>query len=133
MSSRHFDLNASIARAAAAADDDDDPWVTFDFGPNYVEPPSGEDDNRPADERRRPWRMNVVELPGWIVMDYLCADTVAGSMRASRELIPAAMDPDQWPQFLAVLKDKQWKASLPVLDDFLGRIVRLQLGLPLDR
>ena len=132
MSDRHFDLNAAIALAASEVADDPE-WITFDLGPNYLEPPSGKTDKRTEEQRRKPWRMNVRDLPGWLVMDFLTSDTVRGSMKASKLIIQAAVDPEQWPQLLDVLTDPKNKVLMPVIDTWMNQIIRSQLGLPLDR
>lgn len=133
MSDRHFDLNASIAQASAEDDGGEDPWVTFDLNPNYLQPRVDDDDHRSEDERRAPWRVNVRDLPGWLIMEFLTAQTVVQSMRSSRLVIEAAIDPDQWQQFHAVLVDPRSRVVMSVIDDLMNRLVRAQLGLPLDR
>lgn len=133
MSDRHFDLNAAIARAASEQPADEPEWVTFDLGPNYLEPVSGKSDKRSEEERRKPWRMNVRDLPGWLVMSFLTADSVRESMRASRQIIQAAVDPAQWEQLLEFITDPKSKVLMPVIDEWMNYIIRSQLGLPLDR
>lgn len=127
---RHFDLNAAIT--AAQSEDDVDPWVTFDLGRNYLAPPDSDDDHRSEDERRVPWRMNVRDLPGWLVMDFLTTTGIA-TMRVSQQLIQMAIDPDQWDQFHALLTDRNNPMPMVVIDQLMTRVVRSQLGIPLDR
>lgn len=131
---KFFDLNKAVAEAKSEAlgRNDDDEWLHFDLGPNYLEPPSGPDDQRSEEERRRPWRARFV-ASGWELIDFVSGETFSARMRAARTIIRQAIDPEQWTQFEAVMRNADQRIPLDVIEVLANQIARVNIGLPLDR